>query len=542
MRVPRVKRAEGRRWISRLLVGLALIVAVAVVIVVVENAGSSTPSASGNASKPSGSTTVQRRNLVETDTESGTLSYNSPQTVYNRMSGTITWLPQVGQVIKPGATLYKVDGQPVLLMDGATPAYRDLGPSDSDGADVEELNRNLVKLGFNAANITVDDVWQAATTEGVDLLQESLGETETGTLTLGRIVFLPGDQLVTTVDGTLGSTGGTNASATVTPSPEFVDYSVPETSSTTPSAHRAAKARKPAKCPSTTSTTSTTPSTSGTQSSKCKPKNSGKPTSEQQLQALLALLKAETKQLKSSHGGSPGSGSPSSGSGSPSGSHSGSGNSGSGSSGSGNNGAGNSGSGDNGAGSNGSGNSGSGNATAILQTTSTQLVVTVDLAATVQSEAVEGEHVTVEMPNGDVVNGRITAVSPVAQSSSSGDNGNGNGGNGNGNGNNGNNGNGSNGNGSSSTIPVTITLTGHNTGAGLDQAAVSVNFVQQKATNVLSVPVTALLATGGGNYSVQEAAAPHTLIPVTTGLFAAGYVEIAGSGIYPGLAVTDSQG
>ena len=53
---------------------------------------------------------------------------------------------------------------------------------------------------------------------------------------------------------------------------------------------------------------------------------------------------------------------------------------------------------------------------------------------------------------------------------------------------------------------------------------------------MLSVPVTALLATGGGNYAVQEATAPHQLIPVTTGLFAAGYVEISGSGIYPGLA------
>jgi hypothetical protein len=130
----------------------------------------------------------------------------------------------------------------------------------------------------------------------------------------------------------------------------------------------------------------------------------------------------------------------------------------------------------------------------------------------------------------------------VAQNSSNGNNGSGNGNNGSGNGNSGNNGNGNSGSGSSSTIPVTITLSGHDTGAGLDQAAVSVNFVQQKATNVLSVPVTALLATGGGNYAVQEASVPHTLIPVTTGLFAAGYVEISGSGIYPGLAVTDSQG
>ena len=68
------------------------------------------------------------------------------------------------------------------------------------------------------------------------------------------------------------------------------------------------------------------------------------------------------------------------------------------------------------------------------------------------------------------------------------------------------------------------------------------NFAQAKAHNVLSVPVTALLATGGGGCAVQQAAAPHRLIPVTTGLFAAGYVEISGSGIDPGLQVTDSQG
>jgi hypothetical protein len=59
---------------------------------------------------------------------------------------------------------------------------------------------------------------------------------------------------------------------------------------------------------------------------------------------------------------------------------------------------------------------------------------------------------------------------------------------------------------------------------------------------VLSVPVTALVATAGGGYAVQEAAAPHSLIPVATGLFAAGYVQISGNGIYPGLQVTDSQG
>jgi len=89
---------------------------------------------------------------------------------------------------------------------------------------------------------------------------------------------------------------------------------------------------------------------------------------------------------------------------------------------------------------------------------------------------------------------------------------------------------------------VTVTLSGHHSGAGLDQAAVSVNFAQARAHNVLSVPVTALLATAGGGYAVQEVTAPRRLIPITTGLFAAGYVQISGAGIYPGLQVTDSQG
>jgi hypothetical protein len=162
-------------------------------------------------------------------------------------------------------------------------------------------------------------------------------------------------------------------------------------------------------------------------------------------------------------------------------------------------------------------------------------VVTVDLAASSQSEAVRGEHVTVEMPNNTTVNGVITQVSKVAQTSSSDNSGAGAGAGGSGAG-------GTGSGGSSATIPVTIKLLGHITGVGLDQAPVSVNFAQAKAKNVLSVPVTALVATAGGSYAVQEAAAPHKLVPVKTGLFAAGYVAISGSGIYQGLQVTDSQG
>jgi hypothetical protein len=242
---------------------------------------------------------------------------------------------------------------------------------------------------------------------------------------------------------------------------------------------------------------------------------------QQQLRALRNELKASTKANKpSSHGSSPST----------------SGNSGSGSSGSGSSGSSTSGGGGGGGsgGTSGSGASGGGSATEIMQTSSTELVVTVDLSASLQSEATMHEHVTVEMPNGSNVAGRITAISSVAQSSGdSGDSGGGAGG--------GSGGSGSGGSGSA-TVPITITLDKRAKGAGLDQAAVSVDFTQAKASHVLSVPVTALIATPGQHFAVQEASSPHKLIPVTTGLFAAGYVQISGSGIYSGMSVTDSQG
>jgi multidrug efflux system membrane fusion protein len=199
MSMPRVRLGK------RLLAGIALLIAIAVVVVFV-TAGNS-PSTSNTGGASAAAATVQRRNLVEQDTESGTLSYSDVQTVYNRLNGTVTWLPAVGQMITPGQALYKVNGEPVLLMDGSTPAYRGLSSDDAAAADILELNRNLVRLGFDADGITVDDTWQPGTTDGVEQLQTSLGEDATGTLPLGQIVFLPGDQLISTVDDAVGDTG-----------------------------------------------------------------------------------------------------------------------------------------------------------------------------------------------------------------------------------------------------------------------------------------------------------------------------------------------
>jgi len=51
---------------------------------------------------------------------------------------------------------------------------------------------------------------------------------------------------------------------------------------------------------------------------------------------------------------------------------------------------------------------------------------------------------------------------------------------------------------------------------------------------VLSVPVEALVARPGGGYAVVTGG---RYLPVKTGLFAGGYVEISGAGVVAGLTV-----
>jgi hypothetical protein len=132
-------------------------------------------------------------------------------------SGTFTWLPQIGQVVRQGQQLYGVSGGPVLLLYGPVPAYRDLSEGMT-GADVAELNRDLVKLGY-ATRAALGprpgwDYYSAATAYAVDLLQTKLGLTVTGTLPLGQAAFLPGPALVTGL-GTSTSLGGPATSGTV---------------------------------------------------------------------------------------------------------------------------------------------------------------------------------------------------------------------------------------------------------------------------------------------------------------------------------------
>jgi hypothetical protein len=112
----------------------------------------------------------------------------------------------VGQVVSQGQSLYSVDGSPVVLLYGSTPAYRALSEAMS-GTDVEELNANLVELGY-ATSGELDpssNYFSGGTASALEQLQATLGVDQTGRLALGQVVFLPSAARVTTVSATLGA-------------------------------------------------------------------------------------------------------------------------------------------------------------------------------------------------------------------------------------------------------------------------------------------------------------------------------------------------
>jgi peptidoglycan hydrolase-like protein with peptidoglycan-binding domain len=109
-------------------------------------------------------------------------------------SGTVTSLPRAGSVVERGGALYRLDGDPIVLMYGSTPAYRALQSGVSDGRDVRELEQNLLALGFDPG--TVDDTFSSSTATAVSDWQESLGLEQTGAVELVRVVVLPGPRRV----------------------------------------------------------------------------------------------------------------------------------------------------------------------------------------------------------------------------------------------------------------------------------------------------------------------------------------------------------
>jgi hypothetical protein len=203
------RRRRGRRLV-RWFATLALVLAAAGVVVVVANPfGGGGPKKAGVSDNGAATSlaTVTEGSLASQTQVSGTLGYAGSYSVVNNATGAATWLPGSGQLVRRGQVLYRVAGEPVVLLYGSTPAYR-LLKYGMTGADVQQLNANLVVLGYasSAALEPTSDYFSAETKYALELLQQALGVKQTGTLALGQAVFLPGALRITHVMATLGTT------------------------------------------------------------------------------------------------------------------------------------------------------------------------------------------------------------------------------------------------------------------------------------------------------------------------------------------------
>ena len=199
---------RGRRRARWVIAVVVVLVAAGVVLAVTkpfDTGRTSRPGVADNAD-PTSLATVTRQDLSSQTEVSATLGYAGSYSVVNQSQGTVTSLPAVGQVISQGQVLYEVSGAPVVLLYGSTPAYRALSEGMT-GADVEELNSDLVALGYVTSTelSPTSDEFTYWTEVGVEKLQKVLGVTQNGTLSLGQAVFEPSAVRVTSVSATLGA-------------------------------------------------------------------------------------------------------------------------------------------------------------------------------------------------------------------------------------------------------------------------------------------------------------------------------------------------
>lgn len=246
------ERPRPRRWVL-IALGSAALAALAVVLVTLTGAGEREgrrPPRGG-----AGAVAVTRQTLVQREIVDGTLGYAGSSTVVNRLaadgggddpntgggdtpragdtptddadlggggsgdtgegdtgdggtgSGTVTALARSGSIVSRGGVLYRLDTEPIILMYGSMPAYRDLEVGVTDGQDVVQLEENLALLGFDPG--LVDGTFTTTTAAAVRDWQDSVGIEETGIVELGRVVFLSGARRIGQRKASVGAVPGT---------------------------------------------------------------------------------------------------------------------------------------------------------------------------------------------------------------------------------------------------------------------------------------------------------------------------------------------
>ncbi|MFJ6074007.1 hypothetical protein ACIQFU_24740 [Streptomyces sp. NPDC093065] len=156
----------------------------------------------------------------------------------------------------------------------------------------------------------------------------------------------------------------------------------------------------------------------------------------------------------------------------------------------------------------------------VLAVTSRRKSVSVTVAAGDAARVHRGDRVSITLPDAREVPGEVASVGTAVQGGAADELD-------------------PSGAGTPPSLQVTVVATDSASLGGLDAASVRVTFTTRTRENVLAVPVGALLALQEGGYALQRP--DGRLLPVKTGLFAKGRVEVSGAGVEEGQRVVTAS-
>ncbi|MFB9557402.1 efflux RND transporter periplasmic adaptor subunit [Streptomyces roseoviridis] len=149
----------------------------------------------------------------------------------------------------------------------------------------------------------------------------------------------------------------------------------------------------------------------------------------------------------------------------------------------------------------------------VLTVTGSERVVGFEVPAAEAGSAKVGTRVTVTLPDGTRLPGRVSAAGKTATAGDDPQD-------------------------KTPKIDITVSFDDPEKATGVDQSPVTVDLTGETRRDVLSVPVNALLALPGGGFGVQVVDGGGTRdVKVELGMFAQGRVEISGGGLREGMKV-----
>ncbi len=153
--------------------------------------------------------TVTRGDLKGETSVTGTLRYADPHKLKSGFDGVLVQVPSSGTVLTHGDVIYSTGSEYAYLMHGAIPAWRSFEAGMENGEDIRQLETILQGMGYFENEPDNRFTWY--TTNAIMKWQKAVGLPQTGTIPLGRMVFVPGDLRVGTVSARVGDRIGVDS-------------------------------------------------------------------------------------------------------------------------------------------------------------------------------------------------------------------------------------------------------------------------------------------------------------------------------------------